>query len=217
MKSTVQSLINIKGKNYPYIIEYKKIKNIYFRVKDDLIIHVSAPKIVSISYIESLLKNNKDVIIKMYDKVNKKVLKSANDLYYLGNKLELIINNDKPYISGDYIYASSFDDAKKYLYSLAYEVFLQRLNQIKNDFINLPIFTLKVRKMTSKWGVCNIKSMSVTLNTELIFKDIHLIDYVIIHELCHFYHMNHSNKFWIEVSKHYPYYKEARKELNYND
>ena len=69
--------------------------------------------------------------------------------------------------------------------------------------------------MKSKWGVCNIKSMTVTLNTELITKDVHLIDYVIVHELCHFKHMNHSTFFWQEVSKYYPYYKEARRELNY--
>ena len=152
----------------------------------------------------------------MYDKVNKKS-KIKDNLSYLGNSLELIETNIGPYISGDYIYAKDKNKAKEYIYTLAYDTFLQRLNQIKNDFNNLPNFTLKVRKMTSKWGVCNIKSMTVTLNSDLIFKDIHLIDYVIIHELCHFYYMNHSKEFWQEVSKHFPYYKKIRKELNDND
>ena len=69
--------------------------------------------------------------------------------------------------------------------------------------------------MTSRWGVCNSGSMSVTLNTKLITKPIHLIDYVIIHELCHFKHMNHSKEYWKYVESIYPYYKKARKELKY--
>ena len=216
MKSIVIKEIKINNQTYPYIIEYKNIKNLYFRVKEDLIIHVSSPRIISNAYVESLLKNNANVIIKMYDKINKK-REIKDNLSYLGNSLELIENDSKPYISGDFIYAKDKNKAKEYIYTLAYDTFMQRLNQIKNDFNNLPEFTLKVRKMTSKWGVCNIKSMTVTLNADLIFKDIHLIDYVIIHELCHFFHMNHSKEFWLEVSKHFPYYKKIRKELNYND
>ena len=57
---------------------------------------------------------------------------------------------------------------------------------------------------------------AITLNTELIKKDVHLIDYVIVHELSHFKHMDHSPAFWNEVAQHYPYYKEARKELNHS-
>lgn len=53
----------------------------------------------------------------------------------------------------------------------------------------------------------------MTLNTELLKKDIKLLDYVIIHELCHFFEGNHGANFWHLVSLAYPNYKEARKEL----
>ena len=214
MKSIVENNIQINNQNFTYIINYKKIKNIYFRVKDDLKIYVTANPRVSVNYIESLLKDNAASIIKMYKREVEKLSKD-NDIYFLGNKLELIISNNKPYISNDCIYAKDIKSAKDYIYSEAYDIFWTRLEQVKESFNNLPSFKLKVRKMTSKWGVCNIKSMSVTLNTYLIEKDIHLIDYVIVHELCHFKHMNHSSSFWKEVSLHYPYYKQARKELNY--
>jgi len=55
--------------------------------------------------------------------------------------------------------------------------------------------------------------MTVTLNSSLIHKDVTLIDYVIIHELCHFKYMDHSSAFWKEVEKYYPYYKLARERL----
>ncbi len=212
MKSTVENKIILNNQEYTYIINYKKIKNIYFRIKEDLKIYVSCNQRVRKSYIEELLIKESESIKKMYDKMLNKT--NDKDLYYLGNKLHLIID-DNLYISNDDIHAKSFDEAKEYIYSLAYDIFKQRLEKVKLTFNTLPSFRLKVRKMTSKWGVCNIKSMTVTLNTELIFKDVHLIDYVIVHELSHFSHMDHSREFWKEVSKHYPYYKEARKELNY--
>ena len=87
-------------------------------------------------------------------------------------------------------------------------------NVLKQEFDNLPNFRVRTRLMKTKWGVCNISSMTVTLNVTLITKREDLIDYVIIHELSHFKHMNHSAAFWDEVGRHYPDYKRARKELN---
>ncbi len=215
MKSIVENEILINGIKYIYVIEFKRVKNIYFRVKEDLKIHVSCPKSVSKSYIENLLIQNENAIIKMTNNMKNKMDKKERILY-LGNELKLIITSSKPYISDEYIYAKDFISAKEYVYSLAYPVFLERVNAIKREFNNLPLFTLRVRKMTSKWGVCNKRSMSVTLNTYLIEKDVHLIDYVIVHELCHFKYMDHSANFWNYVSLFYPYYKLARKELNHD-
>ena len=45
--------------------------------------------------------------------------------------------------------------------------------------------------MKTRWGVCNYGKNIVTLNTELLKKDLTLLDYVIIHELCHFYYHDH--------------------------
>jgi len=206
--------ILIKDHLFDYIITYKNNKNIFFRVKDDLKIYITCNRFVSDNFIRNLLIKDQDSIYKMYQKALENT-KDKDDLYYLGNKHIFIESNSKPYISNDYIYAKNIIDAKEYIYSLAYDVFNSRLKQILIRFDNLPSFRLKVRKMTSKWGVCNQKSMTVTLNSDLIFKDVHLIDYVIIHELCHFKHMDHSKLFWEEVSKYYPYYKQARKELNH--
>ena len=214
MKYIVENKIIIDNNEYEYIIIYKNIKHIYFRVKSDMKIYVTASKLVSKGYIENLLYDNIDLLKKMINKQKDKMI-SSKDIFYLGNKLLFVYNDGKPYINNDYIYAKSVADAKEYIYSLASNIFLERVNQIKNNFNDLPEFKLKLRKMTSKWGVCNKRSMSITLNTYLIEKDVHLIDYVIIHELCHFKYMDHSDKFWNYVSKFYPYYKQARKELNY--
>ena len=67
--------------------------------------------------------------------------------------------------------------------------------------------------MKTRWGVNNQLSKTITLNSELLKKDLDLLDYVIIHELCHFYEANHSSAFWAHVEEYYPKYKEARKRL----
>lgn len=212
MKSLVENKIILNNKEYIYVITQKNIKNIYFRVKDDLKIHVSVSFLVSQKKIENMLKENEKELEKMYLKIANK---QTDEIRYLGNSLTFISALTKPYIENNFIYAKSQADAKEYIYKRAYEVFLSRLTQIRHNFKSLPEFTLKVRKMSTRWGVCNKKSMSVTLNTELIKKDVNLIDYVIIHELCHFKYMNHSDQYWKYVESFYPYYKQARKELKY--
>ena len=68
--------------------------------------------------------------------------------------------------------------------------------------------------MKTRWGVCNVKTHKVTLNLELIKKDKKYLDYVIVHELSHMLHANHSKEFWKCVEANCPDYKKLRKELN---
>lgn len=210
MKYSVENKIVLNGAEYTYVVHRKKIKNIYFRVKEDLKIHVSIPYLFTNKEIIKLLIKNSEQIEELYNKMNI----DSDKLLYLGEELEYIYSNDIK-IDGKFIYAPDKDIASDYIYNKAFDLFNSRLTQLKHNFNDLPEFTLRARKMTSRWGVCNSGSMSVTLNTKLITKPIHLIDYVIIHELCHFKHMNHSKEYWKYVESIYPYYKKARKELKY--
>jgi len=203
--------VNLDGIKFNVIITKKKIKNIYFRVKEDLNIYVSANYLVTNSYLEKLLEKNKKDIIKMYDNIKNKI-SDSNKIYYLGEELEFI-ESKKIKIDESYAYGPSIEKINEYLKKNSNKVFTERFNRLKVMFNDLPEFKLRTRFMKTRWGVCNKSNMSVTLNTELIHKDVTLIDYVIIHELCHFKHMNHSSSFWNEVEKYYPYYKLARKRL----
>ena len=70
--------------------------------------------------------------------------------------------------------------------------------------------------MKSRWGVCNTKTHVITLNLELITKDIHCLDYVIMHELSHLVEPNHSKRFWSVVEencRNYKYYRKLTNEI----
>ena len=75
---------------------------------------------------------------------------------------------------------------------------------------NIPEPSLRIRKMKTRWGVCNTKTHVITLNLELITKDINCLDYVIYHELSHLVEANHSKRFWLVVEENFKDYKKYR-------
>lgn len=70
----------------------------------------------------------------------------------------------------------------------------------------LEIGGLFVKSQRTRWASCSAKR-NLSLNTKLLFIPPELVRYVIIHELCHTVHMNHSNEFWRLVQAHEPGYK----------
>jgi predicted metal-dependent hydrolase len=71
---------------------------------------------------------------------------------------------------------------------------------------------LTIRDQKTRWGSCSALK-NVNLNQKLIFLPPHLVDYVVIHELCHTQVLSHSASFWRLVTTYFPDYKEARKQL----
>ena len=71
---------------------------------------------------------------------------------------------------------------------------------------------ITVRNQKTRWGSCSSKG-NLNFNCLLMLAPPEVLDYVVVHELCHRKQMNHSKAFWLEVEKVLPDYKEARKWL----
>ncbi len=92
-----------------------------------------------------------------------------------------------------------------YLINRTYE--LAQLN-------NFPkVREIKVRKMRSSWGNCRSNAV-ITYNYNLIKAPVELIDYVIIHELCHLFQPNHSSKFYQLQASMIPNWKQLKAQLD---
>ncbi len=74
---------------------------------------------------------------------------------------------------------------------------------------------VSVRCQRSKWGSCSAKG-NLNFNCLLMLAPEGVLDYVIVHELCHRRHMDHSKEFWAEVESACPEYKAQRKWLREN-
>lgn len=90
-----------------------------------------------------------------------------------------------------------------------------RVREINDQCFHKKIKSVNLKYNKSNWGSCSTAS-NINLSTRLLFAPMHVIDYVIIHELAHLYEMNHSTKFWNIVSQVMPNYKEKEKWLKLN-
>ena len=94
------------------------------------------------------------------------------------------------------------------------EVALPRLSYF-SDKHKLKVNQVRVKEQKTLWGSCSSKN-NINLNYLLIMAPMKVIDYVIVHELVHTIHKNHSAKFWQKVETIMPNYKDARKWLKEN-
>ena len=202
------------GREYKIEIIRKNNKNTYIRVKNDKIM-VTTNYFTSTKSIEKLISDNKAFIDKALTKsINKK---DDESFRLFGKKYDVVYGFPSTEIEENKIYTKDEKMLNKYLSKYIYDKYDERLKFWYNTFEeNIPIPNLKIRKMTSRWGVCNIKNKNVTLNLELAKYRLEVLDYVIVHELSHLIHPNHSKSFWLLVSKYYPNYKEVRKYLKEN-
>ncbi len=72
--------------------------------------------------------------------------------------------------------------------------------------------SVTIRDQKSRWGSCSSRG-TLSFNYRLIFAPLPVLDYVVVHELCHLTHMNHSREFWDKVASVMPEYKVHRQWL----
>lgn len=80
------------------------------------------------------------------------------------------------------------------------------------ETMGVTVGYVTVKSQKTRWGSCSAKG-NVNFNYQLAFLPDKLLDYVVIHELAHRRHMDHSMAFWAEVEKHCPDYRERRERL----
>ena len=210
-----------------YTITKKKIKNFIIRIYPDLRITVSVPLHASSKDIENFIQNKKEWIETTLNRIkianqNMKNLKE-NTIKILGREVEKkIIESDLERIrltdTSIYIYSKDIDNTK--IERKLSEWKVEKLKAILDEYLakytellNKNINCYQIKKLSSAWGIYHKRENYISFNFDLIEKNIECIEYVVLHELCHIFYMNHQKDFWALVEKYMPDYKIRRKKL----
>ena len=180
-------------KNIKYILERKQVKNINMRVRPDGSVRVSAGPWADASQIDDFVLSKAEFILKAMKRFEN--MAEAEEKY----QEELV-------------------KAKAGRESLLADVSL--FTEILDEFY--PLFVpygvkkpkLRVRTMKSCWGSCLVNKGIITLNRKLLMKPRECIEYVVVHELCHFIHPNHSKQFYGFMEQFMPDWKDRKARLN---
>jgi len=92
---------------------------------------------------------------------------------------------------------------REYLVPRLYQMSLKTGLRFRRTFVKRP---------KTRWASCS-RHQSISLNAKLLFLPPELVDYVMIHELCHIAEMNHSKRFWALVERHDPDFRKLDKQL----
>lgn len=173
----------IKETKLTYELERKPVKNINLRIRRDGSVYVSANHRISADYIDSFVISKGDIILKALASFQK-LDKSAPE---------------KRPITKEY------DEECKALFA---EI-LAELYPLLEPY-GVPMPALRIREMKTRWGSCIPSKRVITLNKRLLETPRNCVEYVVLHELCHFIHPNHSKQFYAFLEKLMPDWKERK-------
>lgn len=227
--------INNNGKEIYVTLIRKNVKNVNLRVKETGEIVVTANKTVDEEYIIDFLKRKMGWIIKHRDNFNerKKIKEKReniikeNNIIYLGNVYKIKgVKSNKEYVKLGkdeiYVFLEEKDNLneinlsiKKWYKEKINEVFLKVYRETFKKFkrYNIKHVEIRARKMKRRWGSCNPYKRVITLNSELITRDIKCIEFVMAHEIAHLVHANHSKDFYKVLEDIMPDWKNRKDAL----
>lgn len=163
-------------------------KTVAIQVNSDLSVTVRAPRSVSEKDIEEILKKKEAWISKHIEKIKEtKERVEAEPTEKLTREKVIALAEE------------------------ALKVIPERVEYFAK-VIGVTYGKITIRNQKTRWGSCSSKG-NLNFNCLLMLAPSEVLDYVVVHELCHRKQMNHSKAFWLEVEKVLPNYKEVRKWL----
>jgi hypothetical protein len=213
-----------------FTLRFRERKTLGITVHPDRSTEVNAPVGSAIDKIEDKVRKRASWILKQQDHflsfeprntVRKYV--SGESHYYLGRQYQLLIISSEEEIvklTGAHIEVRTSDkmNAEKLLNDWYLEKAKQWFESISQPLVNrfqkynVEPNKLEIRKMKHRWGSCSTNGR-ILLNPELIKAPKACIEYVIIHELCHLVHRDHTNAFFNLQQKEFPEWKKWKDKL----
>src|ERR1700730_16514882 len=224
------------SQKFPYILRISpKARHVRFQVSAEKGLEVVVPKRFSVSKVPSLVEKNSQWIERAFEKAKAfqgrtgqvrdwqrpeeirllaialtwKVVdwrdetKSVAVREIPGSRLAIRGANGDAVACQAALKAWLTGKAKKHLIP-----WLDRISKQKG----LNYSSVSIRQQKTRWGSCSSRRL-ISLNARLLFLPPELVTYVLVHELCHTKHLNHSPRFWRLVESHLPDYRQFDRQL----
>lgn len=208
------------------MIKYRKnMKNIYLKVEKNADVVVSAPPRTPNYIIKKLIQENIDEIklrrnniltngytVKQYVTGEKHIIFGKEFVLevILGNKNVIKLSDDKIILVIKDKDQDRGQIVMSYLRKVLYNKALEFINRYEK-IMGIHAEQLRIKKMKTRWGTCNIEAKRIWINYELIKYPIECLEHIVVHELTHLLETNHTPRFYALLGKYYPNYRENDK------
>lgn len=206
-------------------IIFSKRKSYAIEVKDKEKIVVRVPYGTSQKKIEDILQQKRAWIERVRLEMPEKIVYTeGRQIPYLGRnyrlvvhhtpgkkKASLVLTEDKLIVECGCSTKSVEELVLAWYRKEARRIFVERADYYK-DKIGVEYGHIYIKEQKTRWGSCSIQG-NLNFNWKVIQKPIEVVDYLVVHELCHLIHMNHSKEFWRTVEQFIPDYQVRRGQL----
>ncbi len=232
-------VIILNGKQVEYELHRKEVKNINLRIKADQSIFVSANNLVSDEIVEDFLISKSEYILNAlnrYAEIAKyapqpKQYVNGESFRILGHDRRLcviqgnknMVESDESYITLMVVNLDDFELKKRTMNRWIIRQCKEAVTTVcktvypKFQKYGIAYPNIRFRNMVSRWGSCQPKRAILTFNYLLVEAPLSCIEYVVVHELTHFLHPNHSKKFYRQLSMFMPDWNDRKKVLEKNN
>lgn len=216
--------ILIGDKYYDLQIEFRKRKTLEIRIIPPGEIKIISPAGVSNREIERILKKKEKWLLEKFEQAketslsNKKYI-DGEEFYYLGKIIHLKIkehNRDFVEFNDNKIFVYTDDGSKNNIEGLLANWYgRQTMEMVKQDvnkytkLLQVHPKCVRVKNQKTILGSCSSKK-NLNFNLRLSMMPRRVIEYIVVHEMCHLIHMNHSKEYWGQVESVLPDYKEQK-------
>ena len=210
----------------PNKIIRSKRKTLSLTINENAELIIRAPKRLSIEKIQDFINEKENWINRkkrLIENQIKDVTSNHNKLLYLGNLFPINVEQNASkelFFTGEEFIANSLEpdslslSIKKWYKNKFKEIALPRVVYFANKH-NLMVNQVRIKNQKTMWGSCSSKN-NINLNYLLLMAPMGVIDYVIVHELVHTIHRNHSTDFWDSVESIMPEFQEHKRWLKKN-
>ena len=128
----------------------------------------------------------------------------------LGNKNVVRLSDDKIIL----VIKDKDQDREQIVTSYLRKVLYNKALEFSNKYekiMGVHAEQLRIKKMKTRWGTCNIEAKRIWINYELIKYPIECLEHIVVHELTHLLETNHTPRFYALLGKYYPNFRENDK------